>query len=109
MVKLIFKKIIWTGISGTLLYNTAWAYKWQLRRKVEKEELIAERKAKLSQKPLEVTVDQIPLFSLPKEEFDEKWLNRPLVVKGIFNHEQEMMVARTRHEERGFEIVTPLY
>ena len=54
-------------------------------------------------------MDDIPLFELSKQEFDEQWLNRPLLVKGIFNHDQEMMVARTRHEERGFEIITPLY
>ena len=54
-------------------------------------------------------MDDIPLFELSKKEFDEQWLNRPLLVKGIFNHDQEMMVARTRHEERGFEIITPLY
>ena len=34
---------------------------------------------------------------------------KPIAVKGIFDHSQESMIVRTRHEERGYEILAPLY
>ena len=46
---------------------------------------------------------------MSKEEFEKDWEYKPLVIRGIFDHTQETMVVRTRHEERGFEIVTPMY
>ena len=35
-MKLVHKKIIWTGISGSIFYNTVWAYNWQVERKIWK-------------------------------------------------------------------------
>jgi cytochrome oxidase assembly protein ShyY1 len=31
------------------------------------------------------------------------------VIRGIFDHSKETLVARTRHDDRGFEVITPLY
>ncbi len=42
-LKLVHKKIIWTGFSGSILYNTMWAYRWQMERKIWKEDMIADR------------------------------------------------------------------
>lgn len=48
--------------------------------------MIADRTNKLQVKPLEITIDQIPFGKMPKEEFDEKWLYKPLLIRGIFDH-----------------------
>jgi len=49
------------------------------------------------------------LHKLSKQEFDEKWLYKPLLIRGIFDHSKEIFVGRTRNEERGYEVITPLY
>jgi cytochrome oxidase assembly protein ShyY1 len=46
---------------------------------------------------------------MSKQEFDEKWMYHPLAIRGIFDHSKETLVTRTRFDERGFEVVTPLY
>ena len=46
---------------------------------------------------------------MTKQEFDEKWLYKPLLIRGIFDHSKETFVGRTRNEERGYEVITPLY
>ena len=70
--------------------------------------MIAKRQDRLNQPPKEVTLDEIPLH-LPKAEFDEKWMYIPLKISGIFDHTKETKVSRTRHEERGYEIITPMF
>ena len=59
-MKLLHKKIIWTGISMPILYNTIWAYNWQTERKIWKQDMLAERNKKLARKVEEITVDMIP-------------------------------------------------
>ena len=108
-MKLLHKKLIWTAGSTCILYKTWWAYNWQMERKIWKQDLIKDRTAKLAHKPIKVTVDEIPHDKMSKEEFDDKWLYKPLIVSGIFDHSQETQVARTRNDDRGFEIITPLY
>lgn len=51
--------------------------------------MIVDRTKKLGAKPLEVCVDDIPFDKMGKEEFDENWLYRPLLIRGIFDHSQE--------------------
>lgn len=57
---------------------------------------------------MSINVEDIP-WDMSKEEFERDWEYKPLVIRGIYDHSQETMVVRTRHEERGFEIVTPMY
>ena len=60
-VKLLHKKIVWSLFSGGMFYNSTWAYNWQMERKKWKADMIEDRSKKLIQKPLEITVDDIPL------------------------------------------------
>lgn len=71
--------------------------------------MIDERTAKLKAPVEEVNIEDIPVNKIPKSEFDEKWLYKPLLIRGIFDHSKETLVARTRHDDRGFEVITPLY
>ena len=92
-----------------MIYNSWWAYGWQLERKKWKENLIAERTNKLRQDPEELTVEQIPFGKITKEEFDEKWLYKPVKLRGLFDHSKEKLIQRTREGIRGYEVITPLY
>lgn len=103
------RKVLWTCVSLPMLYNSAWAYKWQLERKKWKEDLIAERTRKLQQETESVTLEQIPLDTMTKEEFDDKWLYKPIKLRGLFDHDKETFIQRTRDGDRGYEILTPLY
>ena len=105
----LFKKAAWTAIAVPLLYKTWWAYGWQLERKAWKEGLIADRTSKLNKEPQLVGVDEIPVDKLPKEEFDDVWLYKPVKVRGLFDHEKEVFISRTRDGERAYEVLTPLY
>ena len=49
-MKLVHKKIMWTGISMPILYNTIWAYNWQIERKIWKQDMVTERSKKLARK-----------------------------------------------------------
>lgn len=71
--------------------------------------MIDERTIKLKAPVEEVNIEDIPINKLSKSEFDEKWLYKPLLIRGIFDHSKETLVARTRHDDRGFEVITPLY
>ena len=42
-------------------------------------------------------------------KFQDKWMYRPLVIKGVFDHDKEEMVTRTRDGDRGYDVITPLY
>ncbi len=70
--------------------------------------MIQERTEKLKAAPVLVNIEDIDT-SLPKDQFDEKWLYKPIVIRGIFDHSKETLVARTRHDDRGFEVITPMY
>ena len=75
-----------------ILYKSWWAYGWQVERKVWKEKLIEERIRKLRM-PLEsVSVEQIPFNTMSKAEFDEKWLYKPIKLRGLFDHEKETLI-----------------
>lgn len=54
-------------------------------------------------------VDDIPIDTLSKEEFDAKWLYRPLLIRGLFDHNKEVFISRTRGGDRAYETITPLY
>ena len=57
----------------------------------------------------DVTIDQIPLDKVTTAEFDENWIHCPLRIRGVFDHDQETLVTRNRDNQRGYEIITPLY
>ena len=105
----LLRKVVWTGIAIPMFYKTCWAYNWQLERKVWKEELINDRTKKLSNPTQTCKLEDIPLDTMTKEEFDEKWLYKPIKLRGLFDHEKETMIQRTRDGDRGYEILTPLY
>ena len=107
-VKLL-RKVAWTCIAIPILYKSCWAYGWQQERKIWKEQLIEERTKKLQQPVETVTLDQIPLGRMSKEEFDDKWLYKPIKLRGLFDHEKATFIQRTRDGDRGYEILTPLY
>ena len=46
---------------------------------------------------------------MEKEEFEKQWLYRPVTIKGIFDHDKEVMIQRTVGGNRGYEIITPLF
>jgi cytochrome oxidase assembly protein ShyY1 len=56
-MKLLHKKCIWTAISSGIFYNTVWAYNWQMERKIWKQDMVADRTAKLQAKPQLITLD----------------------------------------------------
>ena len=92
-----------------MLYNSWWAYGWQLERKKWKQDLVAERTRKLSQPVDSVKPDDIPVLTMSKEDFEKEWLYKPIKLRGLFDHEKETFVQRTRDGDRGYEILTPLY
>jgi len=108
-MKLIHKKLVWTSISLPILYKTIWAFNWQTERKIWKQDMITERTGKLESPIEEVKIEDIPYNTLSKQEFDEKWMYKPLRIRGIFDHSKETLVSRTRNDDRGYEVVTPLY
>lgn len=65
-MKLVHKKIVWSLGSGAILYNTVWAYNWQLERKIWKQDMIRERTERLKAKPELVSIEDIDA-SLPKD------------------------------------------
>ena len=77
-----------------MCYNTIWAWKWQARRKLEKQALLDERIEKLSMEPLFIQNAQtdIPINNVDKEEFEKSWLYKPVKVKGIFDHDNESLI-----------------
>jgi cytochrome oxidase assembly protein ShyY1 len=106
------KKAAFTAISIPFMYKTNWAYNWQMDRKKWKESLIEERSVKLSVPVKEIKLEEVE--SLPTEpealaKFQDKWMYRPLVIKGVFDHDKEEMVNRTRDGDRGYDVITPLY
>ena len=80
-----------------------------MERKKWKEDLIAERTNKLRQEIEYVTPDDIPFGKISKEEFDEKWLYKPVKMRGLFDHDKETLIQRTRDGDRGYEVISPLY
>ena len=105
----ILRKVLWSCIAAPMLYNSWWAYGWQCERKKWKEDLIAERTRKLRQPIATVTLEDIPLLTATKAEFDEIWLYKPIKLRGLFDHEKETFIQRTRDGDRGYEILSPLY
>lgn len=83
----LIQKLVFTAISVPMLYNSWWAYGWQLERKKWKKELIEERTKKLMQPAKDVTLDEIPLNQMSVEEFDDKWIHCPIRIRGVFDHE----------------------
>ena len=52
--------------------------------------MIDERIEKLSQESIVVTDPaDLQINELSKEEFDKKWLYRPIKISGIFDHDKE--------------------
>ena len=94
-----------------MFYNTVWAWKWQLRRKVEKEAMLQERIEKLSLAPMSIQNAQtdIPINWITKSASEKDWPYKPVTIKGNFDHENEFLVQRTVKGERGLEVVTPLF
>ena len=87
----LLKKVLFTGLTTPLLYNTVWAWDWQARRKIEKQKLIDDRLHKLMQDPIIIgdPSKDLPLNTLSKEEFDKKWLYQPVRLKGIIDNDAE--------------------
>ena len=56
-----------------MLYNTVWAWKWQARRKIEKQKLIDDRLEKLMREPVEISDPDtdLPLKGMDRAEFDK--------------------------------------
>ena len=46
---------------------------------------------------------------MDKKQFDEQWLYKPIRLRGLFDHDKENFIQRTRDGDRGYEILTPLY
>ena len=46
---------------------------------------------------------------MSKEEFESKWLYKPVKLQGLFDHDKEMQINRTVKGDTGLEILTPLY
>ena len=86
------KQMIWTCISLPILYKSWWAYGWQLERKVWKEKLVEERTVKLREPVEAVTLEQIPIATMSKEDFDKKWLYKPIRLRGLFDHDKETFI-----------------
>lgn len=93
--KLLIKKLMFSGITIPLGYKTVWAWKWQARRKIEKQKLVDDRLDKLSQETVTLGDDieaDVPINRQSKEEFDKEWLYKPVKIKGIFDHSKETMI-----------------
>ena len=87
----LLKKVLFTGLTTPLLYNTVWAWDWQARRKIEKQKLIDDRLQKLSQEPIVIKdpCTDLPINQISKQEFDKNWLYKPVKLKGIIDNDAE--------------------
>lgn len=111
MVAIKTKKIIFTTMCGPLLYTTVWAWRWQARRKIEKQEFIDQRILKLKEAPVFVKdpSTDIPIKTMDPKEFAKEWLYKPIKMKGLFDHDKEKLVVRPVAGNQSFEVVTPLF
>ena len=90
------------------------AAEYQNRRGTEKQVEAERRKALLSQEATDITpanksqhVWSAAGSSIDK--FENEWSMKPVSVRGIFDHEQEIQVTKERNGEKGVEIITPFY
>ena len=108
---LIFRKAMFTFLTAPLLYKCVWAWQWQARRKIEKQQLIDDRLEKLMRDT--VTINDLdadlPLKQMDRAEFDKQWLYTPVKMKGIIDNGSESQIQRTVKGDQGLEILAPLY
>eukprot|EP01102_Stenamoeba_stenopodia_P014482 TRINITY_DN4816_c0_g1_i2.p2 TRINITY_DN4816_c0_g1~~TRINITY_DN4816_c0_g1_i2.p2 ORF type:complete len:366 (+),score=93.00 TRINITY_DN4816_c0_g1_i2:88-1098(+) len=76
---------------------------WQVYRKDWKEKILADAAQKLAQDPIALPPQ------LTEEEDREDWQYRKVEVKGVFDHNKEILVGpRLFESEDGYHVVTPL-
>jgi len=106
---MINKKVVFTTLSLPLAGLTFWAHNWQKERKQWKIQEIEIRQSKLRQPLHNFSISDLKQTDLDSEEFKQIWLYRPVKIEGVFDHEKEEFVQRTRGGEKGVEIITPFY
>eukprot|EP00347_Sterkiella_histriomuscorum_P006546 403352358 len=103
------KKIAFTVISLPIATQTLWAYNWQKERKIEKIKIIEQRKSKLVQPLTDIKLEELSVDVIKQPDFEDKWLYRPVRIRGILDNEKETFIQRPKSGEKGVEVVTPLY
>lgn len=87
---------------------------YQNRRGEEKKTESTRRTTNLSQAPVDITpVNKAQhVWTESKDnldKFESEWSMKPVAIRGIFDHEREVQVAKQRNGEKGVDIVTPFY
>jgi len=103
-----YKKVIFSAITLPIGYNTAWAYGWQKRRMGEKKQEVDRRIKKISNQPEDIRLEDLKFDNISEQELYDNILFRPFRIKGVFNHQEEIMVQRPLENEKGFMVMTPL-
>ena len=76
--------------------------------------LIPSRKSTLSSNPVDIT----PLNGTGKfvwskaanlDDFEKEWSMKPVTVKGMFDHMNELQIYKENRGEKGVEVITPFY
>ena len=86
---------------------------YQQRGREDKEVEVQRRQQKLSENPVDITPLNKShfLWSDAKDlnKFEQEWNMKPVAVKGIFDHTQEIQVNKIFRSEKGVQIITPFY
>lgn len=92
-------------------------YDWHRRRMLEKYHEISIRNTRVSEQPeniqnfysnTEVT-KKFPWIGLNQRQFNETYAYKPIELNGTYDHSNEVLVARNKSGEEGFDVITPFY
>ena len=93
------KKILYTVLTSPFAFITFKAYKWQTRRKVEKNIEIENRENRLKETPLLIKKENLNLIN-------DEWEFRPIMLQGSFE-ENLIHINKTKEAEPGYHIISP--
>ena len=76
--------------------------------------MIYDRQKLLSQAPVDITPTNVERkFPWSRgqdiDQFEQEWSMRPVKIKGIFDHLNEIQVEKMKNGEKGVDIITPFY
>jgi cytochrome oxidase assembly protein ShyY1 len=91
-------------------------YDWQRRRMTEKLAQVDTRSDRIVEDPVDIQnfynsnqEIKFPWIGLNSKELNEKYAWKVIELNGQFDHSNEVLVAKNREGEEGFDVVTPFY
>jgi len=90
-------------------------YDWHNRRMKEKIREVALRSDRIVDDPVDIqnfyhkNLHKFAWSDLNSKELNEKFAWRPIELEGQFDHSNQVLVAKNKDGEEGFDVVTPFY